>query len=144
MVTSAASGAAFAALGTTVVTDSGTSLSEAVRAGIERAGRDLADTEPTDTDPTDTEPAGSTAAGERHVASDCSKSIRDYTTVVSSCSSGMGSYVTVRARLCSENHNKRDCFAHEGDKHFIVAYNPDGTTLAHGFSRRQAGSINLV
>jgi hypothetical protein len=82
--------------------------------------------------------------GERHIAPDCSKSTQDYLTVLSSCSSGMGSYVSVRARVCPGNDNRRDCFVHEGNKQFIAAFNPDSATLAHGFSRRQAGSINLV
>ena len=83
------------------------------------------------------------ADGERHIAPDC-KSTRNYLTVLDSCSSGMGSYITVQARLCQGNDKRRDCFAHAGDKQFIVAYNPDDATLAHGFSRRQAGSTNLV
>ena len=85
--------------------------------------------------------------GERHVAPDCDASAREnYLMVLNSCASGNGSYVTVRARLCPSpsNEERRDCFSHGGDMQFIAAYNPDDADVAHGFSRRNAGSANLA
>ncbi|KAL3784911.1 hypothetical protein ACHAW5_006233 [Stephanodiscus triporus] len=88
--------------------------------------------------------------GDRHVALDCDGITREnYLTVLKSCASAKRSYVTVRARLCQspssgKEETKRDCFSHEGDLQFIAAYNPDGVNVAHGFSRRKAGSTNLA
>ena len=88
------------------------------------------------------------ADGERHVAPDCDRTTREnYLMVLNSCASGKRSYVTVRARLCpshSSEEERRDCFSHGGDMQFIAAYNPDDADVAHGFSRRNAGSANLA
>ena len=85
------------------------------------------------------------ADGERHVRPQCNS--RKYLTVLDSCASDGGSYVTVRAQLCSSSlggESGSDCFSHEGDLDFIVAYHPTDVNAAHGFSRRSNGATNLL
>eukprot|EP00581_Thalassiosira_minuscula_P007700 CAMPEP_0183709744 /NCGR_PEP_ID=MMETSP0737-20130205/5727_1 /TAXON_ID=385413 /ORGANISM="Thalassiosira miniscula, Strain CCMP1093" /LENGTH=1527 /DNA_ID=CAMNT_0025937921 /DNA_START=98 /DNA_END=4681 /DNA_ORIENTATION=+ len=84
------------------------------------------------------------AQGYSHVRPECEG--QNYLSVLDSCVSKNdgGSYVMVRAKLCS-TANDSNCFYDNGDDlEFIAAYNPDDASAAHGFSRRQGGSTNLV
>ncbi|KAL9189115.1 hypothetical protein ACHAXT_011605 [Thalassiosira profunda] len=105
---------------------------------------------PIDDDSSTTEPVKDSgpfsccvAPGERHVRPVCGRD--NYLTVLNSCASDEGSYVTVRAELCSGGESSSgNCFSPEGDVDFIAAYNPTDANAAHGFSRRTGGTTNLA
>lgn len=82
------------------------------------------------------------ADGKRHVRPMCAD--HNYLTVLDSCVSNGGSYVTVRAQLCSASENDSGCFSHDGERDFIAAYHPTDVNAAHGFSRRTSGATNLA
>jgi len=81
------------------------------------------------------------AKGKRHIRPQCDRS--NYLSVLDSCASDQGSFVTLRAPLCL-NDRKSSCFDHEGNLDFIAAYNPTDVNAAHGFSRRTGGGTNLA
>ena len=82
------------------------------------------------------------ATGNQHVRPLCDAG-KDYLTVLDSCASDDGAYVSVRAQLCSSDITGNNCFSSGGDLDFIAAYNPTDVNAAHGFSRRTNGGTNL-
>ena len=84
------------------------------------------------------------AQGKQHVRPICGDS--GYITVLNSCASDTGSYVSIRAQMCLSDEDD-NCFrlgSTVSEVDFIAAYSPIGVNAAHGFSRRTGGAANLA